>query len=138
MRQSLIFALVVFLLLVSSTVVEAAKPRVRKSTSSRKSVGIAYSSVKLSRPTNSIKLTLLNLDKVNKVDYLLSYAANDKQEGAGGSIAGGGTTDNRDLYFGTCSKGVCTPHRNIKNATLLVTTHLQSGIVHTKRYRIKI
>lgn len=118
----------------------AAKPRVRKpSTTTSKSVGTAYSSVKLSRSTNSIKASFLNLDKVSQISYLLSYNGSGKDEGVGGSVSlSGQTTDTRDLYFGTCSHGVCTPHKSIKNATLLVTTKLKSGSTHVKRYRIKI
>lgn len=138
MRRAAAFALVILFALMAPLTVEAAKPRVRKSTAA-KSAGVAYSSAKLSRPTNNIKLTFLNLDRVNKVDYLLNYTANGKQEGAGGRVTPGGqATDSRALYFGTCSKGVCTPHTSIKNATLLVTTTLKSGATHVKRYRIKI
>ncbi len=116
----------------------AAKPRVRTGKTSAGS-GIAYSSVRLSRPSNSIIVTFLNLNKVRKVNYILSYAANGKEEGAGGAISPTGqASDSRDLYFGTCSHGVCTPHYNIKNAVLVVTTTLSSGGTYTKRYRIKV
>lgn len=135
-----LLAFILLFLFVSVTPAEAAKPRVRKSTSVKtKSTVVAYSSAKLSRPTNSLKTTFLNLDKVSRMSYLLNYTANGKEEGAGGSInLSGQTTDARDLYFGTCSHGVCTPHTGIKNATLLITTKLKSGGTHVKRYRIKI
>jgi hypothetical protein len=55
-----------------------------------------------------------------------------------GSITPAGSTDSRDLYFGTCSHGVCTPHRGIQGATLLIETQLKSGKTHVKRYRIKV
>lgn len=112
----------------------AAKLRIRF-----KASGISFSSAKLSRATNSVVLTLLNLNKVSKITYTLSYTANGIGQGVVGSIVPGGqTTDGRDLYFGTCSKGVCTPHYNINNASLLVETTLTNGAVNAKRYRIKI
>jgi hypothetical protein len=139
MKRVTALALFFVFFVTSFTWVEAAKPRVPKtSTTASKATGTAYSLVKLSRSTNSIKVTFLNLDKVSQISYLLSYNANGKDEGAGGSISlSGQTTDTRDLYFGTCSHGVCTPHRSIKNATITVTTKLKSGGAHTKRYRIK-
>ena len=119
----------------------AAKPRIRSTTaaSSGKSAGIGYSSAKLSRGTNSVILTLLNLSAVSRIDYILSYTANGIPQGVVGSVTpSGANSDSRDLYFGTCSKGVCTPHLNITNASLTVTTKLKSGGTYTKRYRIKI
>lgn len=101
--------------------------------------GVSYSSVRLSRPTNSVVATLLNMKSTKRVDYILSYTANGISQGAMGSIIPSGqTTDSRDLYFGTCSKGVCTPHYNIRNATLTITTTLTSGASYIKRYTLKI
>lgn len=109
---------------------------VKKATT--KTSGVSYSGAKLSRATHSILLTLTNLASVSRVDYVLNYSANGLSQGAvGSSIPGGKSTDSRDLYFGTCSKGVCTPHTNIKNASLTVTTTLKSGKIHSKRYIIK-
>lgn len=120
--------------------VEAAKPRVR--TSGTKSTGAAatgYSRAKLSRPTNSVVVTFMNLGNVSRVSYTLSYTANGIDQGAVGSLVpSGAATETRDLYFGTCSHGVCTPHRGIRSAVLLVETVTSSGRTNTKRYRIKI
>jgi len=103
-----------------------------------KTSGVSYSQAKLSRATHSILLTLTNLASVSRVDYVLNYSANGLSQGAVGSaVSGGKSSDTRDLYFGTCSKGVCTPHTNIKNASLTVTTTLKSGKIHSKRYIIK-
>lgn len=125
--------------------VAAAKKRVRtaapaKTGTAKPAVtGTGYSTAKLSRATNSVIITFLNLDKVQRVDYVLSYAARGIQQGAGGAVVPAGqSTDSRDLYFGTCSKGVCTPHGGISGATLTITATLKSGGIHTKRYRIKI
>jgi len=120
--------------------VTAAKPRIR--TAPQKSSGAVvtgYSKAKLSRGTNSVVITFLNLGSVSKISYTLSYTANGIDQGAMGSlIPSGSNTDMRDLYFGTCSHGVCTPHRGIQKAVLLVETKLTSGRTNTKRYRIRI
>lgn len=121
----------------------AAKPLVRTSkttvTVRTKSTGVSYSSAKLSRATNSVKVTFLNLGQVKQINYTLSYSGNGLSQGTGGSFKpSGDATAMRDLYFGTCSSGVCTPHRNIKNATLLVTVVTTDGTTRTKRYRIRV
>lgn len=114
----------------------AAKVRVRKTSGT---TAVTYSTAKLSRTTNSVILTLTNLGNVSKVSYELSYTANGIQQGAMGSLAvSGQASDSRDLYFGTCSHGVCTPHYNIKNAVLLVRTQFKSGGTNVKRYKIKL
>lgn len=119
--------------------VSAAKKLVRKAkVQSKSATGISFSSARLSRATNSIVLSLYNLNKAKKVSYILSYTANGIDQGVVGAITPSSTTNSRDLYFGTCSKGVCTPHYNIRNATLTVTTTLSSGGITAKRYRIKV
>lgn len=138
MRRFLVFSFILLLASFLSSNVFAAKPRIRKTTAVR-STGVSYSSARLSRATNSVVLSLLNLNGVSRVTYTLSYSANGVSQGVVGTVVPQGqTTDSRDLYFGTCSHGVCTAHYNIRNATLLVETTLTSGAVHTKRYRIKV
>ena len=137
-RKVVIFLLIISLIPLVSLItpkVYALKKRIR----APKIPGVNYSSVRLSRPTNSVVVTLLNLDKTKRVDYVLSYTANGLGQGAMGAIIPNGqSTDSRDLYFGTCSKGVCTPHYNIRNATLTITTTLTTGASYIKRYVIKI
>lgn len=118
--------------------VQAAKLRIRN-TGTGVRTGSSYSTAKLSRSTNSIVVTFQNLSSTKRVSYELSYLANGVPQGAMGSITTTGlVSDSRDLYFGTCSHGVCTPHYNITNATLLITAQLTSGGTNSKRYRIKI
>ncbi len=125
------FSLLFFFLL---SPVSAAKKRIRVP----KAAGVAYSQVKLSRNTNSIVATFLNLGRVRRVDYTLSYLANGVSQGVVGSfVPTGQATEARDLYFGTCSHGVCTPHYGITGASLIVKTTLKSGGTHIKRYRFK-
>lgn len=138
--------LFIALLLLAPSVL-AAKPRVQKSparpaggspTVSKKVVaGVSYSSAKLSSASRGIIVSFFNLDKVNKISYMLNYTGSGQSQGVGGAITPSGTTDSRDLYFGTCSKGVCTPHYNIKNATLTVTVTLKSGGTRSKRYILR-
>jgi hypothetical protein len=117
----------------------AAKKRIKQVSSTAKSVkSVGYSSVKLSRATHSIVITFSNLSNVKKVSYTLSYNANGIDQGVVGSLTPSGSSESRDLYFGTCSKGVCTPHSNISRATLVITTSLKSGGMTSKRYTIKI
>ncbi|OGG24155.1 hypothetical protein A3A79_03110 [Candidatus Gottesmanbacteria bacterium RIFCSPLOWO2_01_FULL_43_11b] len=138
MKFTKIFIFVLFLL-VSTHPVLAAKLRVRKSTGGSVASGVAYSSARLSRATNSIIATFLNLNRVSKIRYTLNYTSNGISQGVVGSlVVSGQTSDSRDLYFGTCSHGVCTPHYNIRNASLLIQTTLTTGGVHTKRYKIRI
>ncbi len=117
----------------------AAKPRVRSAGVKRAAGAVytGYSKAKLSRNTNSVIITFMNLTNVVKVTYTLSYTANGIEQGAVGSLTPSGSTDTRDLYFGTCSHGVCTPHRGIQNGVLLVETQLKSGGTNVKRYKIR-
>lgn len=121
--------------------VQAAKPRIKKVVAKTGSIVATsgYSSARLSRGTNSVIVTFLNLSKVTRVTYTLSYSANGVEQGVVGSVTPSGqATDTRDLYFGTCSHGVCTAHRNITGATLTIETSLKSGGTNVKRYKIKI
>lgn len=139
-KQNLLIFCIALSVLLFVPSVHAAKPRMQKSTPtvSKKIVaGISYSSAKLSTASRSVVVSFLNLDKVSKISYLLNYTGSGQSQGVGGAITPGGTTDSRDLYFGTCSKGVCTPHYSIKNATLTVTATLKSGGSRTKRYVLR-
>lgn len=134
MRIFRIMVFVLMILLSFAPSVSAAKKRIRI-----RATGVSYSQARLSRQTNSIVLTLIHLENVSNVSYALSYTANGVGQGVMGSFAPSGqATDSRDLYFGTCSKGVCTPHYGIQNASLLVTTTVKNGASNIKRYRIKI
>jgi len=137
MKYILTLCIGLFFLVVATTPVSAAKLRVRKYTNAAS--GVSYSTAKLSRSTNSVIVTFQNLGSVKRITYALSYTANGISQGAMGTVQTAGlVSDSRDLYFGTCSHGVCTPHYNIKNATLIVTTYLTSGQTNTKRYRINM
>jgi hypothetical protein len=136
MKQKILFIGLIILLYITFpfSSVYAAKKRVRVNASK----SLSYSSVKLSRATNSVILNLLNLSTVSKVSYELSYISTGIPQGVAGSITPSSNSDSRDLYFGTCSKGVCTPHYNIANAQLIVRIYQKNGSIYTKLYRIKV
>ncbi len=133
MKKIFALLLIIFLFSLFAKDAFALKKRVR----TPGAVGVAYSSAKLSRGTHSVVVTFRNLTKVKRVEYSLSYTANGIPQGAMGSFVPNGGGDTRDLYFGTCSKGVCTPHYGITNAQLIITTTRTSGATNTKRYTIK-
>ncbi len=137
MKTFLTFCLCIGVFFSTTTPIFAAKKRVRKPATYTKS--FSYSTAKLSRSTNSVIVTFQNLGSVKKVGYELSYTAGGVAQGAMGTVQTAGlVSDVRDLYFGTCSHGVCTPHYNIKNAKLIITTYVASGATNVKLYRIKM
>lgn len=142
MNPALLFTLLacILSLFLAAVPVHAAKTRIQKSApvrSTKVSAGIPFSSAKLSTPSRSVVVSFKNLDKISKISYLLNYTGSGNSQGVGGTIIPSGTTDSRDFYFGTCSKGVCTPHYAIKNASLTVTATFKSGGIRTKRYILR-
>jgi hypothetical protein len=132
MKRIITIAIIIFLLLVTATSqpVFALKKRIRAARA-------VYSSARLSRGTHSVVATFYALAGVSKFDYVLSYSANGIPQGVVGSFVSSGSNDSRDLYFGTCSKGVCTPHYGITNASLTITTTTTGGATYIKRYILK-
>jgi hypothetical protein len=136
MKNILIILIFVIIGLNLVVPVSAAKKRIRRIAPG--STAVIYSTAKLNRITHSVDVYFQNLNSVSKINYELSYNANGIDQGAMGSLIPNGATDSRNLYFGTCSKGVCTPHNNITGATLTIQSRLKSGGTNTKLYRIKI
>lgn len=126
-----VLAMFLFLISARAEPAYALKKRIRAARAS-------YSSAKLSRGTHSVVGTFNVLPGVARFDYILSYAANGIQQGVVGSfVPSGDGSESRDLYFGTCSHGVCTPHYGITNASLTITVTLKSGATYIKRYSLK-
>ena len=132
MKRIAIFAAIIFLLLISAKYAPAyaLKKRIRAARA-------VYSSVRLSRGTHSVVATFYAIPGVNKFDYILSYSANGIPQGVVGAFVPSGSNNSRDLYFGTCSKGVCTPHYGITGASLTITATTTGGATYIKRYVIK-
>lgn len=138
--HTLLIALIAALTLLNLPVsILAAKPRIiNKSAKTNGVSSSGFVTVRLSRPANSVIISLRNLGQIQKVDYTLSYAARGIEQGVVGGLTPTKATDSRSLYFGTCSKGVCTPHRQITGAVLTIKFSKKSGGILTKRYRIKV
>lgn len=132
MKRILCVVSIIFLLLISAKFAPAyaLKKRVRAARA-------VYSSARLSRATHSVIPTFYALAGVAKFDYVLSYSANGIPQGVVGSFIPTGGNESRDLYFGTCSHGVCTPHYGITNASLTITTTMAGGATYIKRYILK-
>ena len=129
---------ILFLIITATNEVYAAKARAGKTGATGGTyVRGSYSTARLSRGTNSVVVSYINLGNVSKASYTLSYLGSGISQGVVGSLTPSGASDSRDLYFGTCSHGVCTPHYNIRNAKLVVTTYLKSGGRNVKLYKIK-
>jgi hypothetical protein len=125
-----VFIILLFVLFAKPEPAFALKKRIRAARA-------VYSSAKLSRGSHSVVVTFYALPGVAKFDYTLSYSANGIPQGVVGAFPVTAGNDSRDLYFGTCSKGVCTPHYGITGATLTVTATLKGGATYIKRYAIK-
>lgn len=133
MKWIAVAAIFIFFILISAKVSPAfaLKKRIRAARA-------VYSTAKLNHESHSVVVTFNALLGVVRFDYTLSYAANGIEEGVVGSfVPTGGGNESRDLYFGTCSKGVCTPHYGITGASLTVTATLRGGATYIKQYNIK-
>jgi len=130
MKKIIALVLIIVVCLIFSKPAYALKKRIRAARA-------VYSSAKLSRGTHSVIATFYALPGVTKFDYTLSYSANGIPQGVVGSFVPAGQNDSRDLYFGTCSKGVCTPHYGITGASLTITATLSGGATYIKRFAIK-
>jgi hypothetical protein len=136
-KKIIVFLVILAGFLYLITPVFALKKRVSRTGAAAVSGSLSYSTVKLNRPSHSIDIYFRNLGNVSRVDYELSYMSGGIDKGVVGSLVPPGSGDTRNLYFGTCSKGVCTPHYSITGATLTVRTALKSGGTNGKLYRIK-
>jgi len=107
-----------------------------------------FQSTRVSAPSSSIgiypqlradrKGLLINFSNISgNVSYVLYYKTNDKDEGVSGSIEGSGSTETREILFGTCSSGVCRYHENINNMKLEV-TYSTSSTKRLRRFRIRV
>jgi len=80
-----------------------------------------------------------NLNKANSVTYTLMYQSSGVDQGVSGTLdSANGNSLTRELYFGTCSSGVCRPHGDLSNMKLEVTSDLTSGKKTLKRFKIRI
>ncbi|MBI3289832.1 hypothetical protein HYZ78_00365 [Candidatus Microgenomates bacterium] len=95
-------------------------------------------SVKFKSGKSGIVATFSDLEKASSVAYSLTYSQRGIKEGAGGTLSDLTGTQVRELFFATCSHGVCRYHTGIKNARFVVTTTLPNGKKIGKAFRLKI
>jgi len=143
MRRKLIFLTLFFsFLFLFASPSHALRKRVRKpkkGSSSR----VNYSSkgvrarVRFRSDRRGLLINFSGFDNLKSVSYELLYNGNGLSQGVSG-MAVIGDTETKDLYFGTCSSGACTPHRNITNARLSIISVLKDGTVVLKPFRIKV
>lgn len=104
---------------------------------SRSTGGVTYS-VKFRSDRKGIILNLSRLDNASSVSYELTYTSNGITQGVRGSIKPTGSSETRELLFGTCSGNVCRYHTNIRDARLVITSKLKSGKTTRKPYRLRV
>lgn len=140
-KTSKILLFFIFFFLVSPGPALAAKKRVW----STQSIKVATTatrpsfSVRFRSDRQALNINFYNLNTASATSYELTYQGNGLDQGVVGTI---NTTEsasaNRLLLFGTCSKNVCTYHKNIQNMQLTITSKLNSGKTLIKRYKIKV
>jgi len=144
MKLMLSIAACLFIFLLTAPGVDAkmlpqASGGAKKTTNITKATGSGITvSPRLRADRLALIINFASLQNATSISYTLSYSHDGQNEGAGGTISGAGNSASRDLLFGTCSHGVCTYHRNIKNAKLEVTYTIPSGKKYLKRYKIKV
>ena len=143
MKRKFIFGAILFLFLFSlTTPAYSLRIRARKA---RSGGGVKVSSasrgakayVRFRSDRQGLLISISDFNQVESVSYELLYTANGLSQGVGGVITTG-DSETKNLYFGTCSSGVCTPHQNITNARLSLRSILKDGTVVLKPYRIKV
>jgi len=127
------------------TKVRAAKtrpPRERRETTTVRKTYTSTQGVKASIRLRSDRRGLLvnftDFGKAVSLTYSLTYTTNGVLQGARGTVRPETASEQRELLFGTCSRGVCRYHSNIKNAQLVIDSKLTSGLIIRKPYRIKV
>jgi hypothetical protein len=80
---------------------------------------------------NTVVLTAGGLGgKYTSVAYELSYDSNGVVQGVTSKpvdVAGQDTFTRDDIYLGTCSKNVCTPHKNVSKITVILEFTAKDG-----------
>lgn len=128
-------------------IVLAAKPRpARGSQSSAATVGRSSSSsgrgvkagVRFRSDRKALLLSFPDFGQAVSATYSLTYTSNGISQGARSTVTPETAGGERELLFGTCSKGVCRYHSNITNARLVIDSKLSSGVIIRKPYRIRL
>ncbi|MBI4029543.1 MAG: hypothetical protein HY376_04230 [Candidatus Blackburnbacteria bacterium] len=96
-------------------------------------------SASVAKNRKSASATFSNLTNVKTVRYMLTYNSKSGPQGASGTIKvkPGTRSLSRSLLFGTCSKNVCTYHKNVTGVKLSVDFTLKSGGVVSFEKKLK-
>ncbi|MCX6816810.1 MAG: hypothetical protein NTZ93_03020 [Candidatus Beckwithbacteria bacterium] len=133
MKLRLIVIVIIFLSLFSASMVLAKKKLVRLPQSTVTSAA----KHKLRADRQALLLVLDDMTKATSVTYNLTYVADNVSQGVQGTYAATQGNTQKELVFGTCSKDVCTYHKNITDMILEVKTALKSGKTLVQKYQIK-
>jgi len=145
MKRQISFFLALILFLIIPHQILAAKARTSRgggtgSTSGSVSTsGRVTTSVRFRSDRRAAIISFAGLSNANSVNYSLTYDSNGIAQGAMGTMTNiAGSSDSRELLFGTCSHGTCRYHTGIINARLVITSKLKSGITTRKSYKLKV
>lgn len=85
-------------------------------------------SARLSPARTRLSLSFKNLRSVKSLTYEVKYTSNSREQGIFGQV---GKVKSqlllRQLFLGTCSRKVCTPHSQVKDLSVTVKYKLVSG-----------
>lgn len=146
MRKQISFLLALILFLIIPHQILAAKARTSRSgggtgstSGSVATSGRVTTSARFRSDRRAIIISFAGLSNASSVNYSLTYDSNGIAQGAMGTMTNiAGSSDSRELLFGTCSHGVCRYHTGITNARLVITSKLKSGLTTRKSYRLKV
>ncbi len=94
-------------------------------------------SLKYAKPKTSLILNLSNIKNLASISYELTYLSKNIEEGVFGVIKNPKTnTASRTLFLGTCSRKVCTAHKNVKNIAVELKFKTKTGAVTTKMLKL--
>jgi hypothetical protein len=142
-RQIFFFLALIFLLTLPNQIL-AAKIRTSRGSSGGSPVkygasGRVTTSVRFRGDRRAVIVNFAGLNNAVSVSYSLTYNSNNIPQGAIGTITQiSGSSDSRELLFGTCSHGVCRYHTGITDARLVITSKLKSGYTTRKSYKLNI
>ena len=75
----------------------------------------------------------------NRYYAKVRYQSSGVYQGVSGTLdSSSGNSVTRELYFGTCSSGVCRPHGDLNNMKFEVISELTNGRKTLKRFKIRI
>ncbi len=139
--KALVFVLVLmpmFLFFVV-TPVSAAKKRVWKTTATTTFGGSSKFSVsaRLTGWKQYLNLSFKGMASTSGVTYELIYKSNDTEQGVYGNVKASEGNVLRSIFLGTCSRGVCTSHKNISDVHLTITYKTIDGQSVTKKYKVR-